>query len=143
MRIKKKIFIFLIIMFIVLFILPFILINISKSHEFMGIMIMLFFVVNPITAAIINSMIGKDIRKMWWMPVLFSIVFLLAYWIVLKEIILDLMFYAVIYLIIGLLTSRAATTSSRSPIWPWIGCRRTRCRGGSLSIPTAGYWRRQ
>ena len=103
MEIKKKIFIILTIMLCVLFILPFILINISKPHEFMGITMMLFFVVNPLTTAIINSMIGKDIKKMWWMPILFCIVFLLSYWLVLEEIILDLIFYAVIYIIIGII----------------------------------------
>ena len=103
MKIKKKIFIILTIMLCVLFILPFILINISKSHEFMGITMMLFFVVNPLTTAFINSMIGKDIKRMWWMPILFCIVFLLSYWLVLAEIILDLIFYAVIYIIIGII----------------------------------------
>ena len=103
MEIKKKIFIILTIMLCVLFILPFILINISKSHEFMGITMMLFFVVNPLTTAFINSMIGKDIKRMWWMPILFCIVFLLSYWLVLEEIILDLVFYAVIYIIIGII----------------------------------------
>ena len=100
---KKKIIISFIAMLAVLFILPVIFIKTAEPHEFMGIIMLLFLGVNPIATAIINSMIGKDIRKMWWMPVLFSIVFLLAYWIVLKEIILDLMFYAVSYLIIGLL----------------------------------------
>ena len=103
MKIKKKIFIILTIMLCVLFILPFILINISKPHEFMGITMMLFFVVNPLTTAFINSMIGKDIKRMWWMPILFCIVFLLSYWLVLEEIILDLIFYAVIYIIIGII----------------------------------------
>ena len=103
MKMKKKIFIILTIMLCVLLILPFILINISKPHEFMGITIMLFFVVNPLTTAIINSMIGKDIKKMWWLPILFCIVFLLSYWLVLEEIILDLVFYSVIYVIIGLI----------------------------------------
>ena len=103
MKIKKKIFIILTIMLCVLFILPFILINISKSHEFMGITMMLFFVVNPLITAFINSMIGKDIKRMWWMPILFCIVFLLSYWLVLEEIILDLVFYAVIYIIIGII----------------------------------------
>ena len=78
-------------------------INGYMVNEFMGSMILLFFVVNPITAAVINSMIGKDIRKLWWMPALFAIVFLLSYWLVLEEIIIDLIFYAVIYLIIGLI----------------------------------------
>lgn len=103
MKVKKKIFIILIIMLCVLLILPFILINISKPHEFMGITMMLFFVVNPLTITIINLMIGKDMNKMWWMSILFCIIFLLSYWLVLEEIILDLIFYVVIYIIIGII----------------------------------------
>ena len=100
---KKKMIITFIIMVAALFMLPFILVKAAEPHEFMGIMILLFFVVNPITAAVINSMIGKDIKKLWWMPALFAIVFLLSYWLVLEEFIIDLTFYAVIYLIIGLI----------------------------------------
>ena len=100
---KKKMIITFMIMLAVLFILPFIVVKVAEPHEFMGSMIILFFVVNPITAAVINSMIGKDIRKLWWMPALFATVFLLSYWLVLEEIIIDLIFYAVIYLIIGLI----------------------------------------
>ena len=100
---KKKIIITFIIMVAVLFFLPFILVKVAEPQEFMGIMILLFFVVNPITAAVINAMVGKDVRKLWWIPALFAIVFLLSYWIVLEEIIIDLTFYAIIYLIIGLI----------------------------------------
>ena len=98
---KKKLIISFVTMLAVLFLLLFIFIKTTKPHEFMGIMILLFFGVNPITTAIINSMIGKDIKRIWWMPLLFSIVFLLSYWLVLEEIILDLIIYAGIYLIIG------------------------------------------
>lgn len=103
MEIKKKIFIILTVMLCMLLILPIILINTSKPHEFMGITMMLFFIVNPLTTAIINSMVGKNIKKMWWMPILFCIMFLLSYWLVLEEIILDLIFYALIYLVIGII----------------------------------------
>ena len=92
-----------IIMGAVLFLLPFTIVKVAEPHEFMGIMIILFFIVNPIAAAVVNSMIGKVVRKFWWMPALFAIVFLLSYWLVLEEIIIDLMFYAVIYFIIGLI----------------------------------------
>jgi len=103
MEIKKKTIIILTFMLCVLLILPFIPINISEPHEVMGIIMMLFFVVNPLTTAIINLMIGKDIKKMWWMPILFCIVFLLSYWLVLEAFILDLILYAIIYIIIGII----------------------------------------
>ena len=73
---KKKIISIFITMLIILLILPFVFIQSAKPHEFMGIMMLLFFGVNPITTAIINSMIGKDIKKMWWIPIIFCIVFL-------------------------------------------------------------------
>ena len=47
MKLKKKIIIAVTIMFLVLTIIPFIFINLSQPYEFMGIMILLFFVVNP------------------------------------------------------------------------------------------------
>ena len=100
---KKKMIVTFIIMIAILFVLPFILVKVAEPHEFMGIMILLFFVVNPITAAVVNSLIGKYAKKLWWMPVLFPIAFLVSYWIVLEEIIIDLLFYAVIYFVIGLI----------------------------------------
>ena len=90
-------------MIFVLLILPLTFINLAQPHEFMGVMILLFFVVNPIAAVIVSSMVGKDIKKLWWLPMMFCIIFLLSYWFVLKEIILDLIVYAIMYLIIGLI----------------------------------------
>ena len=98
---KKSIFIFTT-MLVILFIIPFVFTKIVQPHEFMGIMIFLFFIINPITTMIINLTINKDIKKLWLVPILFSIIFLLSYWLILNEIILDLFFYATIYLIIGL-----------------------------------------
>ena len=101
MNLKKKIIINSVIMIIILFILPLILTSFCKPHEFMGIMILLFLIINPITIFIISFIIGKDIKKMWYIPILFSVIFLLSYWLVLWGVILDLLFYAFIYIIIG------------------------------------------
>ena len=117
MELKKKIKIMSVIMLTVLFILPLILINIVKSYEFMGIMIILFFVVNPITSVIINSMIGKDIKRIWWIPIFFCIIFLLSYWIILKEIILDLIVYTIGYLVIGVIFMFVSFFSSKKIIY--------------------------
>ena len=103
MKLNKKIAIIVISMIIILAITPLIFIKLAQPHEFMGIMILLFFVVNPITSIFVNSMVGRDIKKLWWTPIMFCIIFLLSYWFILKEIILDLMVYAVIYIIIGII----------------------------------------
>ena len=63
---KKKIIITFILMVAVLFALPFIFVKVAEPHELMGTMILLFFVLNPLTAAVIHSMIGTDIRNLWW-----------------------------------------------------------------------------
>ena len=102
MKLNKKIAIIVISMIIILAITPLIFIKLAQPHEFMGIMILLFFVVNPITSIFVNSMVGRDIKKLWWTPIMFCIIFL-SYWFILKEIILDLMVYAVIYIIIGII----------------------------------------
>lgn len=103
MKLKNKIKLIFTIIILVLFIIPLILVKLSKPHEFMGLMVLLFFIINPITTIIVNSIIGKDMKKIWYMPITFSAFFLLFYWIILKEIILDLLVYAIGYLVIGII----------------------------------------
>ena len=88
---------------VVLLILPLVFVNLAAPHEFMGIMILLFFVVNPIAVVNINAFVGKDIKKLWWFPLSFAIVFLLSYWLILEEIIWDLTIYAGAYIVMGFL----------------------------------------
>ena len=101
---KNKLIISLTSMFVILFVLPLIFVNLAQPHEFMGIMIIFFFGVNPLAIVVISALVGKDIKKMWWTPIVFNIIFLLSYWIVLKEVILDLSFYAAIYLVLGMIS---------------------------------------
>ena len=101
MGLKKKIMITIAVMLLVLFLLPFVLIHLSQPPAGMGLMMILFFAVNPVTAAVISSTIGKDITRLWWTPLLFSLVFLFSYWFVLEEIVWDILVYAMIYWIIG------------------------------------------
>ena len=102
MKFNKKIRIIIVLMLLILFVMPLILVNIIEPHEFMGIMIMLFLGVNPLIAAIVSLLVWKDTKRLWMIPILFCIVFLLSYWIVLKSIIFDLIFYTGIYLIVRL-----------------------------------------
>ena len=101
MKLKNKVMVTIITEIIVLLILPLIFVNLSKPHEAMGIFIMFFFVINPIASVATNALIGKDIKKLWWLPIAFALVFLLSYWLILKEIVLDLTIYALAYMVIG------------------------------------------
>ena len=104
MKLKNKLTLSIICMFIVLLILPLIFINIVEHESGMGLMILLLFVINPITTVCLNLLVKKDIKKLWWIPITFSIIFLLSYWLILKDIIIDLIFYATIYLFLGIIT---------------------------------------
>ena len=99
----KKIRIIILIMILTLLIIPLIFFKMIQPYEFMGVIVFLFFIINPINSMIVNLIVGKDIKKLWWVPIVFSVAFLFSYWIILKEIILDLIFYALIYLILGVL----------------------------------------
>lgn len=101
---KNKLLISILTMFIVLLILPLSVVNSVEAKNGMGLMMIFFFAINPITTICLNLMINKDIKKMWCIPILFSFIFLLSYWIVLKEVITDLIIYAVIYLVLGVIT---------------------------------------
>lgn len=109
MEIKKKVIFIIIAMLSILLFIPLIFVSLLKPQDGMGMMIIFFFLVNPISAIIINLMIGTDIKKLWYIPGLFSLIFLLSYWLVLKEIILDLIIYAIIYLILGLISMYLST----------------------------------
>ena len=100
-KLKNKVIVATIIEFFVLLILPLIFVNLSEPHDAMGLFMIFFFVINPIASATTNAFVNKDIKKLWWFPILFALVFLLSYWIVLKEIVLDLTIYAFIYMLIG------------------------------------------
>lgn len=103
MKFKSKVIIMTAVSFTVLLILPLIFSNLANADAVMGLMMILFFAVNPISSICVNAFIGKDIKRLWWFPISFALLFLLSYWLVLKEILLDLTIYAVIYLLTGAL----------------------------------------
>ena len=104
MKLKNKLIITSTIKLVVLLALPLIFVNLAKPHEAMGLMMTFFFAINPVASVIVSLFVGKDIKKLWWIPLSFAIVFLLSYWFVLSEIIWDLTIYAIIYALLGLLT---------------------------------------
>ena len=80
MKLKQKIITARVTELVVLLILPFLFVHLANPHDVMGIMMLLFFAVNPIASVGIHSFVGKDIKKLWWLPVLFAFLFLLSYW---------------------------------------------------------------
>ncbi len=87
---------------VVMFVLPFAVARLSSECSGMALCLMLFFIINPIYSAILGFNCGKNIRRMWNLPLVSSIAFLAGTWLFfdIKEI--WFLIYATVYLVIGL-----------------------------------------
>lgn len=103
MSVKRKCYVALITLLIVMLILPLVAVRVASPDVGMGLFIILFFAVNPFTVFALSIMAGTDIKKLWWVPVLSSVVFPLCFWIVIMDIVVDLFVYSALYLVVGLL----------------------------------------
>ena len=93
--------------------LPFLLLHFAQPHEAMGLLMLLFFIVNPAAAVCLGALAGWDIKRLWWGPPSFPPLFFVGYCTVLCEIVWDLLFYAVIYLVLGVLSAVVSCIAKR------------------------------
>ncbi len=86
---------------IVMFVLPFVVARLASECSGMALCMMLFFIINPIYSVILGFKCGKNIRRMWNLPLVTSIAFLAGAWLFfdIKEI--WFLVYAAIYLGLG------------------------------------------
>lgn len=86
---------------VVMFALPFAVARLASECSGMALCLILFFIVNPIYSAILGFRCGRDIRRMWNLPLVSSIAFLAGTWLFfdIKEV--WIIIYAAVYLIIG------------------------------------------
>jgi len=101
---KNKILIYIITILLILLVIPFIAINTIKPNDGLGFLLLMFFIINPITSIFIGILSENDIKKFWWMPIAFSTFFPLLYVITLKELVMDLYLYSIGYLVLGLVS---------------------------------------
>lgn len=85
----------------VMFVFPLAVARLASECSGMALCMILFFIVNPIYSAILGFRCGKDIRRMWNLPLVSSIAFLAGTWLFfdIKEV--WFIIYASVYLIIG------------------------------------------
>lgn len=85
----------------VMFVLPFAVARFASECSGMALCMILFFIINPIYSAILGFRCGRNIRKMWSLPLVSSIAFLAGTWLFfdIKEV--WFIIYASVYLIIG------------------------------------------
>lgn len=85
----------------VMFILPFAVAKLASECAGMALCMMLFFVINPIYSIIIGSVAGRNIKKLWNLPLISSVAFLAGAWLFFDIHELWFIVYAAIYLVIG------------------------------------------
>lgn len=85
----------------VMFVFPFAVARLASECSGMALCMILFFIINPIYSAILGFRCGRDIRRMWNLPLVSSIAFLTGTWLFfdIKE--AWFIIYASVYLIIG------------------------------------------
>ena len=101
MSVKKKVFIILFALLIVMLILPLVSVRLVSSDAGMSLLIILFLILNPATIIILSIMVGKDIKKLWWTPLLSGIVFPICCSVVFEVLVVELLVYSGMYLGVG------------------------------------------
>lgn len=98
---NKELIIWLSVTIMVMFILPFAVAKLASECSGMALCMMLFLIINPIYSVILGFNCGKNIRRMWNLPLVSSIAFLAGTWLFfdIKEI--WFLIYAAIYLALG------------------------------------------
>lgn len=89
---------------IVMFALPFAVARLASECSGMVLCMMLFFIVNPIYSVILGVNCGKNIRRMWHVPLVSSIAFLAGTWLFFDIREVWFIIYASVYLAIGWIT---------------------------------------
>lgn len=98
---KRAIIIWLAITILVMLALPFAVARLASECSGMALCMMLFLIVNPIYSAILGYRCGKDIKKMWNLPLVSAVAFLAGIWIFFDIHELWFVVYATVYLAIG------------------------------------------
>ncbi|MCR6509670.1 hypothetical protein M1B78_16310 [Bacteroides sp. KH569_7] len=98
---KRAIIIWLAITILVMLALPFAVARLTSECSGMALCMMLFLIVNPIYSAILGYRCGRDIKKMWNLPLVSAVAFLAGTWIFFDIHELWFVVYAIVYLAIG------------------------------------------
>ena len=104
MTVKKKILISAITVVAVFLVLPVLVLNLAKAEQGLPLILILFFVINPITEIFISIIAGTNLSKLWWISVLAPLYFPLFFSLATLDLVLDLFVYSAVYLAIGITT---------------------------------------
>ena len=101
MRLKTKIIIIVLTSLVGMLVLPMVCIRVLKGDSGMGFAFLQFFVINPLICILLSIISGTDVKHFWFIPFFVAAVFPFMFSLAVTEMVWDLFFYSVIYLIIG------------------------------------------
>lgn len=86
---------------VVMFALPWAVARLASECSGMALCMILFFIVNPLYSAVLGFNCGRDVRRMWNLPLVSSIAFLAGTWLFFDIRDVWFLIYAAAYLAIG------------------------------------------
>ena len=98
---RKVIMIWIAVTIAVMFAMPFDVARLASECSGMALCMLLFLIVNPVYSAVLGYSCGKDIRRMWNLPLVSSVAFLAGTWLFFDIREVWFIIYATVYLIIG------------------------------------------
>ena len=101
MKLGAKILLAIGVIILIMLVFPLIVVNFGDEVEIIICIFILVWAINPLAAIGLGILAGTDIKKSWWIIVLFAVAFPLLYWISLKEFIIEVYIYSVGYFILG------------------------------------------
>ncbi len=87
---------------VVMLMFPWLAVVFVKGDAGMAVCFLLFFAVNPLYSVLIGAFAGKDIRRLWSIPVISSALFLIGTWIFFDMGETAFTLYAAVYLALGI-----------------------------------------
>jgi len=101
--ISSKIFFILVTTVIIMIILPWLVINFVNGDAGMAVCFLLFYAIYPLYSTIIGMIAGRNIKKLWPMPIFVALLFLIGTWCFFEFREIAFLIYAGIYLLIGII----------------------------------------
>ncbi|NBJ95037.1 hypothetical protein [Parablautia muri] len=99
---KKNIILWMAASAVVMLAFPWLAATFVKGDAGMAVCFLLFFAVNPLYSVLIGAFAGKDIRRLWSLPVISSALFLIGTWIFFDMGESAFILYAAVYLVLGI-----------------------------------------
>ena len=101
MKRRYKILLFFILNVVMTLIIPFLATNLIPADGGMAVCMLMFFIAYPILSIVLGIVISKDVKFLWWMPLVAAFIFPLFFSLAMGGMIWELYTYSGIYIFLG------------------------------------------